>query len=245
MRLLLVFLKEPTPGKVKPRLAADVGDDTAARYYRALVEVLLKQLQGLQNTRIRFCYAPDDAHDAIRFWLLPQMKATGSGEQSVFLAPATPTSLQPTQEIDFRAQGDGHWGDRMHRAFSQGFSDGFQQIAAIGTDCPECGSRWINAAFARIQTKPNNHGVIGPCPNGGYYFLALQSLAPAIFDAIPWNSQSQNNALSATLKAAKNSQLTLEQLPPLNDVDYLDDWHRLLNSPLGPSIKKSLGKDDL
>ena len=63
MRLLLVFLKEPIPGKVKTRLAKDVGEDTAALYYKAIVEVLLKQLRGLENCRIRFCFTPDDAEE--------------------------------------------------------------------------------------------------------------------------------------------------------------------------------------
>jgi len=140
MRLLLVFLKEPAPGKVKTRLAADVGEETATRYYRALVEVLLKQLRGLQNTRIRFCYAPDDAHDAIRFWLLPEMNASSKDSNSnsqnstesapLFLAPTTPNSTAATQEIDFHPQGDGNLGDRMSRAFTQGFEEGFQEIEA-------------------------------------------------------------------------------------------------------------------
>jgi len=245
MRLLLVFLKEPAPGKVKTRLAADVGEETATRYYRALVEVLLKQLRGLQKTRIRFCYAPDDAHDAIRFWLLPEMNASSKSKNDnsvpLFHAPATQTSTTATQEIDFHPQGDGNLGDRMSRAFTRGFEEGFQEIAVIGTDCPECGSRWINAAFARMHTKPNNHGVIGPCPDGGYYLLGLQSPAPSLFNDIPW---SQSDVLAATLTAAKNSQLSLEQLPPLNDIDHLDDWLRLMDSPLGAAIKKSLGEED-
>ena len=70
MNALLVFLKEPTPGMVKTRLAESVGHEEAARRYRALVAVLLQQLEGLKDTHVRFCYAPDDAGDAISFWIL-------------------------------------------------------------------------------------------------------------------------------------------------------------------------------
>ena len=241
MRLLLVFLKEPTPGKVKTQLASDVGDETATRYYQALVEALLRQLQGLKNTRIRFCYTPEDAHDAIRFWLLPKMKATGSDSPSVFLAPSTPHSSDPTQEIDFRAQGDGEISERIHRAFTQGFEEGFQEIAAIGTDCPECGSRWINAAFAQMGQKDKRHGIIGPTPNGEIYFLALKSPAPDLLKNISWKA---NDALSSALSAAEKSQITLEKLPPLANVNSHNDWLKLMDSPLGASIKKSLRIDD-
>ena len=238
MRLLLIFLKEPVQGQVKARLAADVGEDDATRYYKALVEILLRQLQGLNQTRIRFCYAPDDADDAIRFWILPLMKATRGTTEDVFLAPSTPTTTEKTQEIDFHAQGDGDLGARLNRAFERGFADGFQEIAVIGTDCPECGSRWINGAFARLSASLDRHGVVGPCPDRGYYLLALKSHTPEMFIDIPWSSC---DILQATLAAAKSSQLMIDQLPPLSDVHHLDDWYRVMASPLGAALKKALG----
>ncbi|MBT8043419.1 MAG: hypothetical protein KJO79_00590, partial [Verrucomicrobiae bacterium] len=86
MRLLLVFLKEPLDGRVKKRLAADVGDREAALRYKALVEVLLRQLAGLENCRIRFCFSPDDAEESVRFWLLPEMDATTARQGELFHA---------------------------------------------------------------------------------------------------------------------------------------------------------------
>ena len=237
MRLLLIFLKEPVPGRVKARLAADVGDDDATRYYKALVEVLLRQLHGLKQTRIRFCYAPHDADDAIRFWLLPLMNATGGTTEDVFLVPPSPTTTQNTQEIDFHAQGDGDLGARINRAFERGFADGFQEVAVIGTNCPDCGARWINGAFARLSASKDRHGVIGPCPERGYYLLALKSHTPEMFADIPWDS---SDILPATLAAAKSSQLMIDQLPPLSDIHHLDDWHRAMASPLGAALKKAL-----
>ena len=238
MRLLLVFLKEPVPGKVKTRLATDVGDELATQYYKALVEVLLRQLHGLHHTRIRFCYAPDDASDAMRFWLLTKMKASPSPTKSIFLAPSSPSDQQATQEIDFHAQGDGDLGDRLNRAFARGFDDEFQEIAVIGTHCPDCGARWINAAFARLASDPNRHGVIGPSPNGGCYLLALQSHTPELFSNIPW---SKDDLLTATMESAKKSNLNIDQLPTLSDIHHLSDWKHLMASPLGPAIKKALG----
>ncbi|MGB1260876.1 MAG: TIGR04282 family arsenosugar biosynthesis glycosyltransferase, partial [Akkermansiaceae bacterium] len=151
-RLLLVFLKEPIPGCVKTRLAADLGEEEATRIYRALVEVLLLQLRGLENCRIRFCYTPDDADDAIRFWILPYLNAQANGGDGAdsYLIPAPDGSTQQPQEVDFSPQGKGDLGERLTRAFDQGFADGYSEIAVIGSDCPQCGARWINAAFSRL-----------------------------------------------------------------------------------------------
>lgn len=237
MRLLLIFLKEPIPGKVKTRLAADVGDEEAARYYKALVEVQLKQLQGLENCRIRFCYAPDDADDAIRFWLLPQMNGSRGETEDVYLAP-TALGEKYRQEIDFRPQGDGDLGERMERAFAEGFADGFEEIAVIGTDCPDCGARWINAGFSRMA-KESRHGMIGPSTDGGYYLLGLKNHSPSLFQNISW---SEDNVLELTLTAANKADISLEQLPFLTDVDHLDDWENVLASPLGAALKKALGE---
>lgn len=233
----MIFLKEPIPGKVKTRLAADVGHEDAARYYKALVEVLLRQLQGLENCRIRFCYAPDDADDAIRFWLLPQMNGSRGETEDVYLAP-TALGEKYRQEIDFRPQGDGDLGERMERAFAEGFADGFEEIAVIGTDCPDCGARWINAGFSRMA-KESRHGMIGPSTDGGYYLLGLKNHSPSLFQNISW---SEDNVLELTLTAANKADISLEQLPFLTDVDHLDDWENVLASPLGAALKKALGE---
>lgn len=240
VRLLLVFLKEPVPGQVKTRLAADVGDAEAARCYKAMVEVLLRQLRGLHDCRIRFCYAPDDAGDAVRFWLLPEMGATSGAQEGVYLAPVYSSRQKSHQEVDFRAQGGGNLGERMERAFAEGFADGYASVAVIGTDCPACGARWINAAFSRLESDPARNGVIGPSSDGGYYLLVTDSPAPCLFRDIPWSS---SGVLGETLSAAEKNNLSLTQLPELADVDRLADWQALLGSPLGAAVRKALGED--
>ena len=239
MRLLLVFLNEPIPGMVNTRLAQDVGKDEASRYYQAMVEVLLRQLQGLQDCRIRFCYTPDDAGEAIRFWLLPAMRATAGPEDTVFLAPHSQTDYALSQEVDFRPQGDGDFGARIERAFSEGFDEGYDEIAIIGPNCLECGARWINAAFSRLHDQSSRDAVIGPSTQGNYYLLILKSNAPELFDHIPWRGE---DVSSATLAAARRAGLYVESLPRLDEIIDLRDWQSALASPLGAALKKALGE---
>lgn len=239
MRLLMVFLKEPIAGRVKTRLARDVGDENASQYYKVLVEVLLRQLRGLNNCRIRFYYTPDDASEAIRFWILSEMSAISGPSNELYLAPSSHLLDEPSQEIDFHPQGDGDLGDRMTRAFTQGFNEGFDEICVIGSDCPECGARWINAAFSRLSAESSRQVIIGPSQYGDYYLLALKSAAPSLFEEIP---QSASKVLEATLSAASAEKLSVELLPSLSAVTNLPDWERILKSPLGAALKKALGE---
>lgn len=238
MRLLLVFVNEPVPGMVLGHFAMDLGKQKAAQYYKAMVEVLLRQLQGLENCRIRFCYAPDDADEAVRFWILSCMRATSGPEENIFLAPLSHSDAALCQEVDFRPQGDGDLGDRIERAFADGFAEGYEEIAVIGSNCLECGARWINAAFSRLESDMARDAVIGPTSNGSYYLLALKSHAPELFEDIPWMSE---NVLSTTLSAARRSGLYVESLPRLSEVIEPSDWTTLLKSPLGAALKKALG----
>ena len=239
MRLLLVFLNEPIPGTVNTRLALDVGEAEAARYYQAMVEVLLRQLQGLQNCRIRFCYTPDDAGEAIRFWLLPGMRAASGPEDGVYLAPQSQTDHALTQEVDFRPQGDGDFSARIERAFTEGFNEGYREIAIIGSNCLECGARWINAAFSRLHDQSSRDAVIGSSTKGNDYLLILKSNAPELFENIPWNG---DNVFTTTLSAARRAGLYVESLPRLEEIIELRDWQGALASPLGAALKKALGE---
>ncbi len=236
MRLLLVFIEEPTPGKVLPEITAKIGAEKACQYYKAMVEVMLKQLQGLEKCRIRFCYSPHGAGDATRFWLLPQIPATRCDIEGLYIASSP--ELQ-TQEIDFRAQGGGSLAERQRRAFSAGFSDGYQEIAIVDPTCIECGARWINASFARFHGETSRDTLIGASEGGDHYILALNSDAPDLFEQ---TEEQSKRGLAISDSKARQLGREVERLPPLSVTTCLDDWHRLLDSPLGPALKKALGE---
>ena len=168
------------------------------------------------------------------------MNATSSDSDGLYIAPISPNQPDAHQKIDFHPQGDGDLGERLDRAFSQGFDEGYKSIAVIGTDCPSCGARWINAAFSRLESNPDRDAVIGPTPDGGYYLLGLDAPAAFLFQDIPWSS---HKVLNSTIRAADNNNLTLTQLPTLSDIDHLEDWNKLLATPLGAAIKKALGEE--
>ncbi|MFC5050964.1 DUF2064 domain-containing protein [Rubritalea spongiae] len=234
MNALLIFLNEPIDGKVKKQLAASIGDEQANLRYKAIVSVLLEQLEGLSNTHVRFCYAPDDAGDAITFWLIPELRGDVIKRSTDFIF--TPEKNAPPFTVDFHPQGEGSLSSCVQRATDQAFSEGYQKVAVIGTDCVHCGARWINAAF--LQTKENSC-VIGPAENGSCYLLSTAKPTPTLFANAPWDD---SEPLEATKIAVKDANLELVKLPPLLSIEDETHWNSAIDSAIGGKLKAALKK---
>jgi hypothetical protein len=154
VRLLSLKILEPLPGLVLPEMAAEQGPEEAARRYRAIAVTTLRQLRGLADARLRLLVTPTDAHEAIRFWLLPRLADRWSTSDGVFRADGW--------EIDF------------------GGSDDEFPVRATGEIlCPFLGARWVHAGLLGLgHTVPH---VIGPGADGGEYFRAHAAQAPTEF----------------------------------------------------------------
>ena len=152
VRLLTLKIQEPLPGNVLPEMAADHGPEEAARRYRAIVVTTLRQLHGLADARLRLAVAPEDAHEAVRFWLLPRLAENWRTHDSVFRSAGW--------EIDFG-----------------GNSDHFPIQATGEILCPFLGARWVHAALLGLGRT--THRIIGPAVGGGEYFQAHAPDAPA------------------------------------------------------------------
>ena len=145
VRLLILNIQEPLPGRVLPLMVEKHGPVEAARRYRAIVITTLRQLRGLAETRLRIVPAPDDAGEAIRFWLLPRLAERWQAADAVFLADGW--------EIDFGGDSD------------------IYRIEAFGEIlCPFLGARWVHTALLGLER--GTHRVVGPAHEGGEYFRA-------------------------------------------------------------------------
>lgn len=230
--LLLIFLKEPIPGKVKTRLASTVGDEMAVRIYKSLVSVLLEQLKWIKDTHYRFCFSPQDAEEAMLHWILPELEHRLEEDGSV--RPLTPEAAS----VDFKSQCAGGLGERLEDAFQTGFNEGYEEVSAIGTDCPYLSARWIETAHL-VGRK--NDLVLGPVHDGGYCFISLKSFTPVPFRDIPWSAA---ETLSSTVTAIENANLSHMLLPTLSDIDHESDWNEALESTLGGRLRKTLKRHD-
>ncbi len=145
MRLLTLMIDEPLPGRVLPEMASATDPEEASRRYRAIVVTTLRQLRGLADARLRLLVEPDDAVEAIRFWLLPRLAECWQAEGEIYRSAGW--------EIDFGGE-----------------SHGFHIRAAGEILCPHLGARWVHAALVGLGRSVGT--VVGPAIGGGGYFQA-------------------------------------------------------------------------
>lgn len=157
MRLLTFRIQEPLPGLVLPEMTAEHGPEEAARRYRAIVITTLRQLRWLADSRLRLEVEPEEAHEAVRFWLLPRLAER----------------WQPLGGAVFRSDG---W----EIEFGENAGE-FEIQASAEILCPQLGSRWVHAALLGLGRT--THEVIGPAIGGGEYFKASLPAAPEMSPA--------------------------------------------------------------
>ncbi len=109
-------------------------------------------------------------------------------------------------------------GGRMLAGIEAAFATGHDKVIVIGSDCPGIDTDYLNEAFAALD---EHDVVIGPALDGGYTLLGMRTLSPTLFEDVAWSTE---EVLPTTLARAKAAGLTVRQLKPLSDVDYLADW---------------------
>ncbi|MBI3020710.1 MAG: TIGR04282 family arsenosugar biosynthesis glycosyltransferase [Candidatus Omnitrophica bacterium] len=207
MRRLLIFVKEPIPGQVKTRLAADIGVDAACHVYRRCVERTLERLSVLRD-EMTLCVEPADATERIQLWLgskwpaLPQRGAT--------------------------------LGERLADATNKIFTEGVQRVVVIGTDSPWIDHPLIEEAFAAMEQADL---VIGPARDGGYYLVGLARPTPGLFQGMPWSTSQVLDQTLGKARALGLSVSLLPEGYDVDQLTDLQQWmqqdpHHGLTGPL-------------
>lgn len=120
--LLMIFIKNPIPGRVKTRLGKDIGHDKAVVYYKKLLEIT--RLAAEETDADKWLWYGDFVNEA-DFW--------------------SPTVF--TKKL----QHQGDLGERMQMAFADAFKVGYKKVAIIGSDCPEMSAGVLNTAFDKLD----------------------------------------------------------------------------------------------
>src|SRR5436305_92044 len=116
-RHLILFVRAPTYGSGKRRLARDIGDVAALRFERLMLGRLLRRLGRDRRWRLRIAVTPDRARHRKRLW---------------------------SRRVPITRQGDGDLGERMRRALAA-CPPG--PALLIGTDIPALAPEHIAEAF--------------------------------------------------------------------------------------------------
>ncbi|MEO7045926.1 MAG: TIGR04282 family arsenosugar biosynthesis glycosyltransferase [Ferruginibacter sp.] len=119
---LIIFVRKPELGKVKTRLAATLGDNTAHEIYKELLQHTHNIALKTTADRFVFYYNQIDTDD---IW-----------NQNNFIK---------------KLQADADLGTKMNDAFAQIFGEGYERVVIIGSDCFELTAEIISNAFKQLN----------------------------------------------------------------------------------------------
>jgi len=216
-----IMIKYPEPGKVKTRLAKDVGHEKAAEVYKHLVDKVMK------NTRPSFIGSPFIKRPPLPKRGIPDIPLGAQYcemmyERIIFYDP-------PERLTDFEAWFSGERfiqqrgtdvGERMDNVVSDLLNRGAKKAVITGADIPNLSNKIIEIAFRELDHADI---VIGPAKDGGYYLIGMKSPHAEIFKNIPWST---GRVFEETMKIIEKLQLTCKTIITLSDLDTEDDYTR-------------------
>jgi uncharacterized protein len=196
---LLVFARLPERGRVKTRLAADVGETQALAIYEAMLRDLIASIgDSTPDTEIEFLWPPTP-------------DANGAKLRSAFAHHAV--AMQTGADLS----------DRLTMAFSERFFfHRTDKIIAIGADDPKLPRALIDQAFALLDSCEY---VVGPAADGGYYLIGCRALSfdVEVFHGIDWGTPT---VFEATIRKIAALERTMAVLPQRYDIDVAEDLKR-------------------
>ena len=120
--LLIIFIKNPEKGKVKTRLAKEIGDDKALEVYQELLNHTHSITNSLSVSKYLYYSQRVDEND-------------------IWSSADYQKKVQQGEEL----------GSKMSNAFSEGFKDGKAPMCIIGSDCFELSEDILQDAFEKLK----------------------------------------------------------------------------------------------
>jgi rSAM/selenodomain-associated transferase 1 len=216
MERILLFVKAPTPGQVKTRLASTLGPENAAALYRAFV---LDFLVTLRKTGypLTVLFHPEEARESVREWL--------------------------GGDLELRAQEGLDLGHRLDHAFRHTFRRGAKKILALGGDTPDLPESMLHEAFSALS---RTSAAVVPALDGGYAAIgfAAEGYCPEAFRGISWGTEVVLEQTLAILAARKTSISVLPPWPDIDTPADLDALGTRLEESLAcPAVRAFLGTE--
>lgn len=190
---LVLFAREPVPGRAKTRLAGVLTAEGAARLYRAFLE------------------------DASRVYTDPAWTSVVDAEPDPD-ASELATIFPPPWRLETQSPGD--LGARLAAAFDREGARGAEVILAVGSDHPALLRRSLHFLFERVAQ--GRDAAVIPARDGGYCAIALSAAVEprAVFRGVPWSTPA---TLETTLGRLKDAGLSVALAEPGYDVDRPED----------------------
>lgn len=155
---------------------SNFGKQQGVHYYQALIEILIRQLEGLRNTHIHIYCAPSDALDSIKFWLLSSIRGSVQmADDNQFTLTAENNTNE--QRICFLPLEKNISELGLNELRKEGFQQGYETVSILSSSCPECGSRWIH--MAQMVATQKKQYALGLSENGSIYLSTYSATSYA------------------------------------------------------------------
>lgn len=242
--VVLLFSKLPEAGLVKTRLTVlkdGVFDpETAANLYRCMlfdvVEIIGRALADLQAEAD---LAQDDVHDAYELVISVAPAKNADAMRELFSADTW--SACPTVIVDEGANFDEHY----NHSFSQCWDRGADCILSMGADMPALTKNDVRFGFEQLHR-------LCDVPGGGIVLAPDQEMGVSV---VGWTRETDFShtgvyycqdgltVLPAYIKKAREASLPVLWLPPIPDVDTMQDFFH--NVTLVHALAYCAGYDDI
>ncbi len=189
-----ILTRRPEPGVSKTRLAAAIGDETAADLARAMLLDVAAVVR------------------AAELW-----------HPVLFVEPAEAASDlgELTAIADARAQVSGNIGLRMLGAALELEREGYGPLILVGSDLPLLSVGLIHHALRALRRADV---VFSPASDGGYSLIGMRQAYPAILDTpeVEWSGPSVLDDSLRLAEAAGLSHATIAPLDDVDTIEDLD-----------------------
>ncbi len=190
---LIVFCREPIPGRTKTRLISHIGGDAAAALAAAFIADTLAKAASVRPSKL----------------VIAASGASSARNSGYF------RTLARRFGAELADQGQGSLGARMARALSP-YAGGSGAIL-IGTDVPSLPAAALRRLLELIARR---RIVLGPSLDGGYYAIGFRGAAAPVFSGIRWGTRS---VLDETLRRIGRLGRAAALGPVWHDVDRWGD----------------------
>jgi rSAM/selenodomain-associated transferase 1 len=214
-----IFFRSPALGKVKKRLAYEIGEDAALKAYESMLNATIENVSKLKGIDIYGFYEGEII--SLNFRMpsdnppIPPLEKGGKGGfEKEWI-------LDLLKKLPLVAQEGGNLGERMYKAIQWLFDKGYQKVLLIGTDSPDLPLFFIKEAFQKLDSYEL---VIGPSEDGGYYLIGMKEPLEMVFKNIEWGN---NTVLKDTILHAhtsKKSYFLLSEWYDIDDFNTLNRW---------------------
>lgn len=192
---LIIFTREPEPGKTKTRMMPYLSAEQCAELHRCMLRDIAKEMKHVNADVIV-------AH---------------TGGDPLFLKSIMKERSFRKKAVTYISQrGDGI-GERMENAIADALDMGYQKAVLIGTDIPEIEAESIDAAFALLDAYD---ACIGPTEDGGYYLIGMKDVHHSAFEIKEYGTGS---VFEETVRSMEDDGLTAGRADLYADMDTPED----------------------